>query len=190
MTTHVILHFWFHQLSDRQRFAKDSALDAAMTMAERFGTTLKAAARGELFGWHSTALGRLAEIVVFDQFSRNICRDTPAAFSQDLQALTLAQELVASRPDQNIEVTQRAFAYLPYMHSESLCIHQQVAHLFSQRGMASTLAFENRHRAVLEQFGRYPHRNAILGRASSRRNWLSSASRVHRSEHSPARTGA
>lgn len=128
--------------------------------------------------------------MVFDQFSRNICRDTPAAFSQDLQALTLAEELVASRPDQNIEATQRAFAYLPYMHSESLCIHQQVAHLFSQRGMASTLAFEpgigpswsslDATRIAMPFWGGRPREGTGFHRPAG----------FIVLEHSPARTGA
>lgn len=165
MQAQDVLQFWFHTLSDSQRFAKDEALDA--TLRTRFGATLLAAIRGELAGWRATPEGRLAEIVVLDQFSRNIYRDTPAAFAQDPQALTLAQELVASGQDQTLELTQRSFAYMPYMHSESLLIHAQALVLFTQPGMGSTLTFEQRHQAILARFGRYPHRNAILGRAST-----------------------
>ena len=165
MQAQDILHFWFHELSDPQRFAKDDALDA--TLRERFGATLQAAARGELFGWRATPLGRLAEIVVLDQFSRNIYRGTPQAFAQDPQALTLAQELVASGQDQSLDLVQRTFAYMPYMHSESLLIHAQACQLFAQPGMADTLAYEQRHQAIIARFGRYPHRNAILGRVST-----------------------
>ena len=165
MQAQDILQFWFHALSDQQRFAKDDALDAHMR--ERFGATLQAAARGELFGWRATPLGRLAEIVVLDQFSRNIYRDTPGAFAQDPQALTLAQELVASGQDQTLDLAQRSFAYMPYMHSESLLIHTQAVQLFAQPGMQGTLFFEKKHQAIIARFGRYPHRNAILGRVSS-----------------------
>src|SRR3990167_523733 len=97
MQTKDIIHFWFEELTDKQRFAKDEALDAAMRV--RFGATVQAAAQGELFEWRSTARGRLAEILVLDQFSRNIYRGTQAAFAQDPQALLLAQELVASGQD-------------------------------------------------------------------------------------------
>ena len=90
----AVLHFWFDELSAAQHFAKDAALDAAI--AQRFGPTLEAAARGELSGWRASTPGRLAEIVVLDQFSRNVWRDTPRAFAQDGMALVLAQELVAS----------------------------------------------------------------------------------------------
>ena len=160
-----ILHFWFEELTDKQHFAKDSALDA--TMRERFGTTLEAAARCELFAWRNSAEGRLAEILVLDQFSRNIFRGTPQSFAQDSLALVLAQELLAGGHDQRLAPRQRAFAYMPYLHSESLVIHSQAVQLFSQPGLESNLDFELRHQAIIERFGRYPHRNAILGRTSS-----------------------
>ena len=160
-----IIQFWFHELSDKQRFAKDTALDAEIR--ERFGTTLRAAVLGELFGWRVAPSGRLAEIVVLDQLSRNIYRDTGEAFAQDSQALALAQELVAGGHDQSLSVQQRSFAYMPYMHSESLLIHEEAVRLFSQPGMEASLAFEMRHKTIIERFGRYPHRNAVLGRAST-----------------------
>ena len=160
-----ILDFWFEELTDRQHFIKDPELDA--TMRERFGDTLEAAARAELFTWRTTPPGRLAEIVVLDQFSRNIFRDTPRAFTQDALALVLAQELVASGLDKSLPLKQRSFAYMPYMHSESLLIHAQAVALFSQPGLEANLDFELRHQAIIERFGRYPHRNQILNRASS-----------------------
>lgn len=160
-----IIHFWFTELSNAQRFAKDEALDALLR--QRFSATLQAAIAGELFEWRSSAIGRLAEILVLDQFSRNIHRDAPAAFAQDPQALALAQELVRLGLDQELPLTQRAFAYMPYMHSESLLIHQEALSLFSQPGLEGSLSFEHSHRAILEKFGRYPHRNAILGRPST-----------------------
>ena len=165
MQAQDILRFWFEELSGKQHFAKDTALDA--TMRERFGTTLEAATRCELFGWRGTAQGRLAEILVLDQFSRNIYRDTARAFAQDALALVLAQELVASGQDQILAPAQRAFAYMPYMHSESAVVHTQAVLLFAQPGLDNNLDFERRHQAIIARFGRYPHRNAILGRSSS-----------------------
>lgn len=165
MQAQDILQFWFVELSAQQRFAKDAALDALMR--ERFGMVLQTAARGELFTWRSTPQGRLAEIIVLDQFSRNIHRDTPAAFAQDAQALTLAQELVASGHDYVLEPARRSFAYMPYMHSESAVIHAQAMALFAQPGMEASLDFERRHKAIIDRFGRFPHRNAILGRSST-----------------------
>jgi uncharacterized protein (DUF924 family) len=154
MQAQDILNFWFTELSDKQRFAKDAALDALMR--ERFEAALLAAAAGELYHWRTAPQGRLAEIVVLDQFSRNIWRDTPRAFAQDAQALVLAQELVAGGHDAALPPVQRAFA-----------IHALALALFSQPGLEENLKFELRHQAIIARFGRYPHRNAVLGRAST-----------------------
>jgi uncharacterized protein (DUF924 family) len=160
-----ILHFWFDELTPKQHFVKDAALDE--TIRARFGDTLVAAAKCELFGWRATPEGRLAEIIVLDQFSRNVYRDTPRAFAQDALALVLAQELVASAQDRRLPAAQRVFAYMPYMHSESALVHSQATELFSQPGMENNLDFELRHKSIIDRFGRYPHRNAILGRSPS-----------------------
>ena len=165
MQPQSILQFWFEELTDKQHFVKDTALDEAMR--SRFGPTLEAAARCELFAWRATPAGRLAEILVLDQFSRNIFRDTPRAFAQDALALVLAQEMVAGGHDQQLTPAQRAFAYMPYMHSESLVVHEEAVRLFAQPALENNLNFELHHKAIIERFGRYPHRNAILGRTSS-----------------------
>lgn len=165
MQAQDVLHFWFEELTAQQHFAKDAALDA--DIRARFGQTLHAAACGELFSWRSTARGRLAEILVLDQFSRNVYRDSAAAFAQDPIALVLAQELVASGQDRSLPPQERAFAYMPYMHSESLRVHDEALRLFNQPGLENNLSFERRHHAILLRFGRYPHRNALLGRTSS-----------------------
>ena len=161
----LILDFWFTELTPKQHFAKDAALDEAIRT--RFGATLEAATRCELFSWRTTPKGRLAEVLVLDQFSRNVYRDTPRAFAQDALALALAQELVASGQDRSLPLAQRSFAYMPYMHSESALVHTQAVALFDQPGMEDTLRFELRHQVIIERFGRYPHRNAILGREST-----------------------
>jgi uncharacterized protein (DUF924 family) len=128
---------------------------------------LQAAMRGELAHWRATPQGRLAEIIVLDQFSRNIYRDQPTSFAQDPQALALAQVLVASGQAITLVPEQRAFAYMPFMHSESLLIHSQAVLLFSESGLEGNLSYERKHQAIIERFGRFPHRNAILGRAST-----------------------
>jgi uncharacterized protein (DUF924 family) len=165
MQPQSILHFWFTELNPKQHFAKDAALDEAIRT--RFGATLEAAARCELFGWRATPEGRLAEVLVLDQFSRNVYRDTPRAFAQDPLALALAQELLASGQDRSLPVAQRSFAYMPYMHSESALIHEQAVALFSQPGLEDNLRFEHAHKAIIDRYGRYPHRNAALGRSST-----------------------
>ncbi len=164
-TSQDILHFWFEELSEKQHFVKDPALDAAIR--QRFGATLEAASRCELFGWRSTTQGRLAEIVVLDQFSRNLFRDTPRAFAQDPLALVLAQELVASGQDRALPPTQLAFAYMPYMHSESAVVQAESVRLFAQPGLEDNLNFALRHQEIVLRFGRFPHRNSQLGRTSS-----------------------
>ena len=165
MNPQSILHFWFNELSPKQHYAKDAALDEAIRT--RFGATLEAAARCELFGWRTTPEGRLAEVLVLDQFSRNVYRDMARAFAQDALALALAQELVASGQDRSLPLAQRSFAYMPYMHSESALVHTQAVALFSQPGMEDTLLFELRHKDIIDRFGRYPHRNTLLGRTST-----------------------
>ena len=165
MQPQPILHFWFTELTPKHHFAKDAALDEAIRT--RFGATLEAAARCELFAWRTTPEGRLAEVLVLDQFSRNVYRDSPQAFAQDTLALALAQELVASGQDRSLPLAQRSFAYMPYMHSESALVHTQAALLFAQPGLEDNLRFAHRHQAIIERFGRYPHRNAILGRQST-----------------------
>ena len=165
MQAQDILHFWFDELTPKQHFVKDAALDASIR--SRFHHTLEAAARCELWAWRNTPQGRLAEIIVLDQFSRNIFRDAPRAFGQDALALVLAQELVGNGQDRNLPTAQRRFVYMPYMHSESGEVHHQAVALFDQPGLEDNLDFELRHQAIITRFGRYPHRNAILGRASS-----------------------
>ena len=165
MNPQTVLDFWFTELTPKHHFAKDAALDE--TIRTRFGATLEAAARCELFAWRATPEGRLAEVLVLDQFSRNVYRDTPQAFAQDALALALAQELVASGQDRSLPLAQRSFAYMPYMHSESALVHAQAALLFAQPGMEDTLRFELHHQEIIDRFGRYPHRNALLSREST-----------------------
>ncbi|RUO62202.1 DUF924 family protein [Pseudidiomarina insulisalsae] len=165
MKAQEVLEFWFGELEPADWFRKSDELDARVT--ERFGTVLKAAAAGECWQWRRSGFGRLAEIIVLDQFSRNVYRDTAAAFAQDAMALVLAQEAVALGVDSDFSAAEKAFLYMPYMHSESLVIHDQAMVLFNQPGLETNFDFEVKHRDILQRFGRYPHRNAILGRVSS-----------------------
>ena len=126
-----------------------------------------AAIKGELWPWRATATGRLAEIILLDQFSRNIHRNDKDAFSADSMALVLAQEAVSVEADKVLTPQQRAFLYMPFMHSESLAIHDVALELFSQEGLEREFTFEKRHQQIIEMFGRYPHRNRILGREST-----------------------
>lgn len=161
----TVLDFWFKETPSKQWWSKSDDFDRLI--ASRFGDVLKAAERCELYRWRETPGGCLAEIIVLDQFSRNIHRDHPGAFANDPLALGLAQTAIASQADLQLESTQRAFLYMPYMHSESPLIHAVAVSLFSQEGMEGNLEFELRHKAIIDRFGRYPHRNAILGRSST-----------------------
>lgn len=160
-----ILDFWFEQLKPKQWFEKSPAIDRELT--ERFGDWHRKAAAGELFAWRDKIEGRLAEVLLLDQFSRNIHRDSPEAFAQDPMSLVLAQEAVARGLDAQLPPERRAFLYMPFMHSESDVIHEEAVRLFDQPGLEQNLKFEHRHRDIIQRFGRYPHRNAILGRAST-----------------------
>ena len=165
MQPQAVLHFWFEELSAKQHFAKDAALDQAIRT--RFGATLEAAARCELFAWRATAEGRLAEIIVLDQFSRNLFRGTPGAFAQDGKALVLAQEAVAARVHEALTPVARGFLFLPYMHSESRAVHVEAERLYREFALPGNHDFELKHKIIIDRFGRFPHRNAILGRAST-----------------------
>jgi uncharacterized protein (DUF924 family) len=165
MHAEAVLTFWFDELDEKDWWRQDDGLDRQIEA--RFLATLHAARRGELFVWRERARGRLAEIIALDQFSRNIFRGSAEVFAADGMALVLAQEAVARGIDHELDLTQRVFLYLPYMHSESLLIHDEALRLFDQPGLEYNFDFEKQHRAILERFGRYPHRNAVLGREST-----------------------
>jgi uncharacterized protein (DUF924 family) len=160
-----ILRFWFEEIDPSKWWAKDEAFD--QSIRERFSAVHARATRCELFAWRAEARGRLAEIIVLDQFSRNMFRDTPLAFASDPLALALAQEAIAAKAVETLSPVERSFIYLPFMHSESAAIHAVALELYRKNGIQSNLDYEIRHKQIIERFGRYPHRNAILGRQST-----------------------
>jgi len=160
-----ILRFWFDELKPQQWWVKDHELDLAIM--HRFTAIHAQAAAGELFQWRQSAEGRLSEIIILDQFSRNMFRNTVKAFAYDALALVLAQEAILSGADLLLKPEIRSFLYMPFMHSESLAIHEQAVELFSDPDMINNYEFELKHKTIIDQFGRYPHRNKILGRESS-----------------------
>lgn len=160
-----VLTFWFEECKPSQWFEVDLSFDDLIRT--RFGELLVAASQCELYEWRSNADGRLAEIIVLDQFSRNAYRGTPQAFAQDPLALGLAQEaVVAGALDELVEM-QRAFLLMPYMHSESRAIHAVAEDLFKKWTPATNYEFELRHKVIIDRFGRYTHRNEILRRDST-----------------------
>lgn len=165
MNANDVLSFWFNEIEPAQWWVKDEKFD--LLIKDKFLTLHQNANKGELFHWRATAKGCLAEIIVLDQFSRNIFRDTADAFSSDPLALALAQEAIAQNKDGELSAAERTFLYMPFMHSESLLIHDIAVKLYQKNGIAANLAFEIKHRDIIEKFGRYPHRNIILNRQSS-----------------------
>ena len=165
MNYQQVIDFWFVETDDKQRFSKDLEFDALVT--QRFLASYWQVVRGELEHWRTQPAGRLAEVIVLDQFARNMFRDQAQAFTYDPLALALAQEAVRAGADKELEQKQRMFLYMPYMHSESLLVHERAVELFTDLGIDMTLEYEHKHKVIIERFGRYPHRNAALGREST-----------------------
>lgn len=164
-TAKDVFQFWFQELDPKMQFAKSTELD--QKIRDRFLKTYTDVVEGKTSEWRNTPEGRLAEIIVLDQFSRNMFRDLPEAFAADALALKLATEAVAAGDDQKLTSQQKAFVYMPYMHSEDRKIHEQAVKLFSQAGLENNLKFELAHKKIIDRFGRFPHRNEILGRTST-----------------------
>ncbi len=170
-----VLDFWFGPQGDpdfgKTRtlwFTKSDATDELLR--DRFGSTVEAALSGGLDAWALTPPGALASILVLDQFTRNIYRDTPRSFAGDGQALRLASNLVDRNHDRLLAPVERWFAYMPFEHSEFLNDQLESVRLFqqlAQEGLQEPLAWAIKHCEVIERFGRFPHRNSILGREST-----------------------
>ena len=177
MNAQDILHFWFGEPGSAGFgspravwFRKDGDFDAAI--AQRFGATVQAALAGRLRDWDAAPHSSLARILVLDQFTRNISRDTPQAFAGDALALAAADAMVERGFDAALLPVQRAFVYLPFEHAEDLAQQQRSVALFTalaepDPSMQSMLDYAIRHRDVIQRFGRFPHRNGISGRAST-----------------------
>jgi len=180
-----ILEFWFETpptneagLSRQMQrwFRSDPEIDAAI--ASRFETHMRAAAQDALGDWAATSRGRLALIILLDQFPRSIYRGTPVAFAQDSRALSLTLTGIAGGLDRELPSLQRVFFHMPMQHAESLSTQQQSVERFDElaknaeapylrKALAATAEYARLHRDIISQFGRFPHRNAILGRDST-----------------------
>lgn len=160
-----VINFWFEELSPEDWYKKDEIFD--LKMVEKFIAVHEKAVNGELYPWRETAEGRLAEILILDQFSRNIYRGEAKAFQYDPIALVLAEEAIEHEEINQLSPTQKQFIYMPFMHSESKVIHEKAVDLFSEPGLESGLDYEFRHKKIIDKFGRYPHRNQILGRTNT-----------------------
>jgi uncharacterized protein (DUF924 family) len=161
-----IIDFWFSEAVRRKWWAKDEAFDEEVR--HRFAAVHALAKAGQLSGWRASAEGRLAEIIVLDQFSRNLFRTSREAFAQDELARRLTREAVACGADLALTPTQRSFLYMPMMHSEAAADHEESMRLYGTHpDLSFNLDFAGKHKAIIDRFGRYPHRNALLGREST-----------------------
>ena len=173
----TVLDFWFGAPdttgfgTDRPEWwRKDPAFDAEIR--ERFGASIERALRGELDAWASRAESALAQILLLDQLTRNAFRDTPRAFAGDARALDAARAMVGTQQDLALPPSQRRFVYLPFEHAEGSAMQAESVRLFarlaeSEPAQAEALDYARRHQAIVDRFGRFPHRNAILGRRST-----------------------
>ena len=173
----AVLEFWFgpaddpgHQLPRPAWFRKDPAFD--LQVHERFGATIEAALAGRLQSWATEPLPALAQVIVLDQFTRNAFRDTARAFAGDERALAAARAMVDSGEDRALSGVQRQFVYMPFEHAEDLAAQKQALQLFSRLGedepaLADLLRWARAHHDIVARFGRFPHRNALLGRVST-----------------------
>lgn len=163
MTPADTIDFW-RRAGPARWFKQDAAFDAAFR--EHCLAAHDAAARGALDGWASTAEGALALVILLDQFPRNAFRGTPRAYATDAQARQVASAALAAGFDRSVEPTLRPFLYLPFMHAESLPDQDRCVELVRPLG-GEQLRYALHHRGIIERFGRFPHRNAILGRTST-----------------------
>lgn len=178
MTPQDVLDFWFGAPGSpqagqprREWFVKKDEFDAVIR--DRFGAVIDQALAGGLREWDAEGpQGLLARILVLDQFTRNAHRNTPLSFAGDALALAAAQALVDSGADRRLSPLQRAFVYMPFEHAEDAYMQERAVELFGMLaaehpGFDEMLDYAHRHRGVIARFGRFPHRNAILGRAST-----------------------
>ena len=165
MAATEIIQFWFEDIEPKQRFIKDFEFDELLRI--KFGDVHRLASQGLLYAWREHPLDALAEIIVLDQFSRNMFRDTKQAFATDILALVLAQEAIRKKFDKELDSIKKSFLYMPFMHSESKKIHDIALFLFDRPGLEDSFNFEVKHKAIIDRFGRYPHRNELLGREST-----------------------
>jgi uncharacterized protein (DUF924 family) len=167
MTIHKptdILDFW-KEAGWEKWFRKDVAFDAEIKA--RFGSLLDAHDRGELREWESTPDGALALVILLDQFPRNMFRNDPRAFAHDAEALGITEAALARGDDFEVDADLRLFFYLPFEHDETIASQDRSVALFTALGDADTLKYAEVHRDVIARFGRFPHRNAVLGRETT-----------------------
>jgi uncharacterized protein (DUF924 family) len=174
-----VLTFWFAPTVQPLWFAATPDFDAALRA--RFLATYRAAAVGRLTDWETTAEGALALAIVLDQFPLNLFRGQSESFATEAAARAVADRAIARGFDRAVPPIQRQFLYLPFMHGEALADQERSVRLYQQAGLEDSLRFARHHHALIQRFGRFPHRNALLGRASTaeERAYLASPEAFH-----------
>ncbi len=160
-----VLRFWFEESPPKAWFTRDEHFDAEIR--KRFGALHATLIEKVPAAVTKTPLGALATVIVLDQFSRNLFRNSPRAFDADATALALAQEAIDAGFDRELSVPQRIFLYMPFQHSEDRAVQARSIELFEALGDAKSLDYAHQHRDIIERFGRFPHRNRTLGREST-----------------------
>lgn len=163
---HDVLSFWFVEHGPQDWFHANPDFDRIIQ--KRFARWHNQAIAGQLRSWRDSAEGRLAEIVILDQFSRHLFRGDAQAYAADDLALQCAREAVAVNADRKVVDQRRQFFYLPYMHSESLNAHDEAQPLYHALAIKEVTEYEQQHRNIIQRFGRYPHRNAALNRKNTK----------------------
>lgn len=164
-TPETVLNFWFNELTPKDWFVKSDEVDASIT--SRFSDLHLALSRGVGDEWRATPEARLALTIVFDQFPRNIYRGSPLAFATDGLALKEAKAALAMGADKAVAEDRRVFFYMPFEHAENIAEQERCVALFEALGNANYLDYANQHHDIIARYGRFPHRNPIVGRAST-----------------------
>lgn len=165
MTINEVLDFWFSENIRAKWFVSDQAFDKMLK--ERFSGLCSRALAGELDSWRDKPEGAVALVILLDQITRNIYRGTPEAFSGDAKAVEISRSVVTRDFNEGLDKDHRYVLYMPFMHSEDLAAQEEGVRLFTKLGNETALNYMKRHRDIIAQFGRFPHRNSILGRTST-----------------------
>lgn len=160
-----VLEFWYGELEPEQWWKRDENVDA--TVKSRFGSLYEILAADIPESWLATPHGRLAAVIVLDQFPRNMFRGDARSFTTDPKALELASETISAGDDMKLEPEGRSFLYMPFQHSEDPKMQQRSVELFTALGNEEQLDFAIKHKEIIDRFGRFPHRNEMLGREST-----------------------
>jgi uncharacterized protein (DUF924 family) len=165
VTPESVLQFWFEECTPQQHFQKNPEFDASIDA--RFGDAITAALEGELDEWAETQAGALALVLLLDQFTRNVYRGTPRAFAGDPKALSICALCIEKGYLQHPDPAWRQFMLSPMMHSEDIRVQRASIRLYEEHTDSRVVEYAIRHQDIIAQFGRFPHRNEILGRPSS-----------------------